>query len=283
MMIIANISFFEWIIFFQVVFEMLPVSSSAQVRLVELFCVKKLFFTRSLNSLERDCVESSNFLSDIALIIFFRRRVIRLFSEDDESFLWNAEHVRAAVKLFLLAGLANAVTMIFYFLKKSLVLFFEVDNRFEMLITFPLAFGLLNSLFFKDRYFPTKKPNKVSIFIALALGLAQSVALFKGISRLGITFVIARWLNVSEKNALLFSYILHFQLSVAFMIKFFSTYSIMSILQLFSWTGILLIITGTLLSYPLLLLTYKLALQKRFYYFSMVYPLSLAVLLLICF
>lgn len=275
MSIFGSLTTLDIMVFVQVMLEVLPVSSSAQVKLAQLFCskyLKKPMFLNSCHSrIGHDCVELSNIISDAVLLLVYRKRVFRLFEVDQTVRFFGV------VKFIFLAGLANFVTMVFYFLKSFCPCF--IFSYKLMLKTFPIAFFVLFSLYFKDKYFPTIKPVGINFSRALVLGTVQSLALLPGVSRLGITYAASRWLDLSEKQALLFSYVMHGQIALLFLVKFLFTHDLSLCKELFSLHGVVLIIIGALASYPLFLLTYNLAIKKKFYYFAAVYLPSIALLI----
>ena len=61
--------------------------------------------------------------------------------------------------------------------------------------------------------------NPFSYGAAAVLGLVQGIALLPGISRFGATFVAARWLKFSPRDAFIYSFLLEFPISVAGFLK----------------------------------------------------------------
>ena len=61
--------------------------------------------------------------------------------------------------------------------------------------------------------------NPFSYSTAAVLGLVQGIALLPGISRFGATFVAARWLKFSSRDAFIYSFLIEFPISVAGFLK----------------------------------------------------------------
>lgn len=258
------------LIFFQIIFEVLPLSSSTITSLVE-----KIFLDYQLSSFERSLLDLSNILSDFVPLLFFRKRFTHLLALRVDDFFAGANGIVKSrwaflVDVIFLAGLANFMTMLCYFV----INFFEVDKTgivpSSVLINLIFSAFAVASVFLKDKYYAAPA-ELISINKAVVLGLFQGLALLKGISRLGITFAIGRWLNLSEKQALLFSYLLHFQISIAYYIKFCSQYGFFAIFANFTWQGFLITLVGLLFSYFGFWLTYLMAIRKYFYIYSLFY------------
>jgi undecaprenyl-diphosphatase len=61
--------------------------------------------------------------------------------------------------------------------------------------------------------------NPFSYSSAAGLGLVQGIALLPGISRFGTTFVAARWLKFSSRDAFIYSFLIEFPISIAGFLK----------------------------------------------------------------
>lgn len=84
----------------------------------------------------------------------------------------------------------------------------EAAFRNPLLIAGALAiFGLL--LYLVDKYFSAKKYlNKITIWEASVIGVAQAVAIIPGVSRSGATMTAGRFFGLDRKSAARFSFLL---------------------------------------------------------------------------
>jgi undecaprenyl-diphosphatase len=186
----------------QIVTESFPVSSSSHVRMLELLASKCDGFL-FLQSLPKHFDEFFHFPTLIVLAYFFRHRWIGAIT-----------HLRRTwpivLPLVARTALSCAVTVFFY-------LVFAVTHWNTFL---PMSCGLVITalLLFSVRFAPRNfiSPTFRTAFI---VGLAQSCALFPGISRLGVTFVVGRWLGLSPRHALESSFAIHVPLIIVSVVR----------------------------------------------------------------
>jgi undecaprenyl-diphosphatase len=167
----------------QIVLESFPISSSGHVRLLEL-----LGFNSGIIDQVQDQI-FQHFLHGPTLVIialFFWRRWTPLIIRLGRS--W-----RIVVRLVFLVALADSITGLWY-------CFFAMHDvsQFPIGIGFCITALVLASL----RCCAPSQPQKFAVKHALILGLVQGLALLPGISRMAITYVVARWLRFSERAAL---------------------------------------------------------------------------------
>lgn len=98
--------------------------------------------------------------------------------------------------LMICMALANLITGSCYLLLKSIK-----KPLLPLYVGFFITGCVLLSLYFV----PPAEKNYISLTAALIIGIAQSVALLPGISRLAITVCVALWLGISPSVAFLFS------------------------------------------------------------------------------
>ena len=194
----------------QIVLESFPVSSSGHVALFEkiihFFSMYELFDVGSMYVLDVEAFIHNDLLQHFlhgptvfVIALFFCKRWFFFFSHI-------RTHWRLAVKLILLIGLADCVTAAFYFLFKYISFSF-----FSPWIGFIITGGALGSLYFcNDKRYTTFTADK-----AFFIGVVQGLALMPGISRLAVTFVLARWLHLSRKKAFEVSFAVQWPLIAA--------------------------------------------------------------------
>lgn len=248
-------------IFFQLVLEPLPVSSSAQLEIISFFLDNQI-----LQKSEKKIIQLFNVLSDLIVFLY-----IFLHSKKIERKI-NYFVFLKFFRLFFFAGLANILTMIIFFQQQKIIAVLEIPLFLKLYINFIISFFVISSNFLKEywqKIFPQKEAFP-SLTTSLILGFVQGLSTLQGISRLGITFVVARWLNFSPKTALFFSWLMHFQISFLYLFKYFKEIKSISFIYLFSTLEYFFILAGLLISYYVFKLTYTMALQKKFYLFAIV-------------
>ena len=119
--------------------------------------------------------------------------------------------VRALLNLMAAGVLAESMTALLY------GVFAYTGTSF-----FPLWCGFLISacaLLSLKKCAVQPHENPFSYTAATILGIVQGVSLLPGISRFGATFVAARWLKFSSRDAFIYSFLLEFPISVAGFLK----------------------------------------------------------------
>ncbi len=144
-----------------------------------------------------------------AVIIYFRSQ-LSLIYQNCLALIKNPKDYRriSENQMSLQLLMSTGVSVIAIFALMPLAKFW---GRSESLIAFNLIFfGLL--LFIADRFQTRyqKSPflGSSSFFLAIMVGLAQSIAIFPGVSRSGITLTMSRFLGVSRYQAAEFSFLL---------------------------------------------------------------------------
>lgn len=181
-------------LFAHLFFESLPVSSSGHLTLLEKLTGR---FARADFALS----QTFNFLlhgpTSVILALFFRKRWLPV--------LYNMRRCRRLIfKLILLGICAEVPTLIFYF-------FFSAsrhDGRGSFLNTsFPLwlGFGLTALLLYSLRLCRARQTTSVTPSDAFVIGCVQGLALLPGISRMGSTYVVGRWLGLTPRLSFYFS------------------------------------------------------------------------------
>lgn len=264
------------ILFFQVVLESLPISSSGHVFLI----VKNLFL-----SISKDFLKFFDHLihgpTIFIIILFFWKEWYPLLkkliyvSPGKDSY---KKLVGLFCKIVGYVLLADFITGLFYLafrvlLEKNALL----TSNFCMLVGFIVtAVGLFSLKWLKDVSYKTLNIRKVFL-----LGVVQGVALLPGISRFASTYIVARWLRVSPRRALQFSFLIDLPLIV---LAFFGGLTkmlvyperFMEVILVFcspvSW---IVVMIATVLGYYALRLSVFLCYERKFWWFGiyMIFPI----------
>ena len=170
------------------VFESLPVSSSGHLYLLERLTYRLTGGCFALS-------QALNFLlhgpTSIILAVFFRKRWVPL--------VFNPVRCRYLIlKLMMLGLCAEAPTLVFYFLFSR---YEHLSSLFPLWVGFGITAGLLYSL----RLCRVRQKTTIGPVDAFAIGCVQGIALLPGISRMGSTYVVGRWLGLSPRLSFCFS------------------------------------------------------------------------------
>ncbi|MFH1593204.1 MAG: undecaprenyl-diphosphate phosphatase [Candidatus Omnitrophota bacterium] len=172
--------------------EFLPISSSGHLAIAtNLISQPDLFFFTALH-----------LASLIAVLIFTRKELASLvkFKKETRN-LW----------LFLM--IATIPSALFGFFFRS-----RIEGTFSSFLFIGIALCFTGVILFFTRF--TKGGSDLSIKSALIIGLFQTLALFPGVSRSGITISCALFLGIGREKAAKFSFLLFVPLSLgAFMLE----------------------------------------------------------------
>lgn len=189
------------VVFLSIILESFPISSSGHLKLLESFFN---FCPSNVSCFLNENLEY--FLHGptaivIALFFYNRWKVLLAFNRS----------YSIIKKMFVRGIITDGITVAAYF-------FLLKDSVFLPLwVGFFITAVLLFSLYFKKNnahVFATWNYSNASI-----LGCAQALALIPGISRLGTTFVVARWLGFSAKKAFELSFLIEWPISAAAALK----------------------------------------------------------------
>lgn len=278
---------FLLIIFFQLVLESLPVSSSGHVLLIS-----RLYNTSPLQG-------------EIAQIVLVLDHVLHLFAilvmaavfytDWQPLFLQLTSGILRKTKrsyiqrrigtLFMrivVCGIIiEIITLLFYGL-------FSAGNNFllascpnlVLLIGFGITSMVLLSL--RLRSAPINQAqwhSRASLDIpkAILLGLVQGLAFLPGVSRLGITFATGCWLNIAPKRAFQLSCLIHVPLCIGGFIKGLLSFSRLRIF--FTWPHGLVILLATIISYYVLKKVYRLSCNGLLWVFGLYVFIPISMLL----
>ncbi|MBU1008193.1 undecaprenyl-diphosphate phosphatase [Candidatus Dependentiae bacterium] len=271
------------LLFFQIVFESLPVSSSGHI-----FIIKK-FLSLSFSKKTFDLLDHISHGPTLLIIMFlFRNDWGFLFRK-----LFRFQVARASykklislfVKIVQMVFVVDCITAIFYILIKILLadsrlLSSDIVLWLGLLVT---GIGLLSLHWLPER----NQYESWNMRQAMLLGCVQGLALLPGISRFGATYVASRWFKLSPRRAFQISFLIYVPLIAAAFLRagvtilFKKSHEVLLLKSvLFSWQGFLVGAVATICAYGALALVRQFAHQKKFWRFGF-YLLALGVLFLL--
>ncbi len=184
--------------------EPLPISSSGHL------IIAQYFFDIDLPGLTFEMF--TNFGSLIAIVIFFRRKLLEIIKDfffflktREEKYkpnFWYVIFIAIATIPVVICGLLfNSI------LEKYLANIYIVASA--LLVTALILF-IINRLSFKKE----KKDSEITVVDSLLIGMSQVLALIPGISRSGATISAARTRKISTTSAMKFSFLLYIPVSL---------------------------------------------------------------------
>ncbi len=180
--------------------EFIPVSSSGHLEIVQ-----QLIGERPEDF--HYFLELINFGTLLALIIFYRKRIIKILKE-----IFVKKNFKFAINVIITcipAGLAGLL----------LSKFIEENSFFSSLYTIGVAMGIVGLLMIFVDKLPKKSELKDETHLsksrALGIGLAQVFALIPGVSRSGSTIVAGRLMGLNSKSSADYSFIVSIPLMLA--------------------------------------------------------------------
>lgn len=190
--------FFYLYIFFCIVLEMFPISSSGHLQLFVLFFQKAygLIFSASFLSLLADLLHLP-----IALLFF-------LFFI--HPFIAQKGIFKHRFNLFLFIIVADGLTSIFY------LIISRITFPFYFL---PIGFCITALVLFSLFFIKSSGSAELTILRALGFGLVQGISLLPGISRFATTYTFCRWVGCFPEDAFTLSFSVQWPLLIAAGIK----------------------------------------------------------------
>ena len=192
--------------FTQGITEFMPVSSSGHLEIVE----------HLLASGDRAAdfhlfLEFINFGTLLALIIFYRHRIAKLFVD-----IFKHHNYRMLINLMLTSIPAGVIGLL-------LSDFIAENEFFSSIYTIATAMGLVGIIMiFIDKLPHAKKLKDESHLTrprALIIGLAQTFALIPGVSRSGSTIIAGRLVGLNSESAANYSFMASIPLMTAVCLK----------------------------------------------------------------
>ncbi|MDO4759273.1 MAG: undecaprenyl-diphosphate phosphatase [Candidatus Saccharibacteria bacterium] len=177
----------------QGVTEFIPVSSSGHLEIIQ-----RLLGAGGRAADFHFFLELINFGTLLALIIYYRRRLLRLFQD-----IFFKKDFKMAINLLITSIPAGLIGFL-------LSQFIADQPFFSSIYTIAIAMGLVGLLMvFVDRlpHLPAlQSEHQLTKTRALAIGLAQTFALIPGVSRSGSTILAGRIVGLNSEHAANYSF-----------------------------------------------------------------------------
>jgi len=192
--------------FIQAATEFLPISSSGHLALFSnIFSEPNLFFFTVLH------------LASLTAILIFTRKEIKL--------LLSFNNKALKIWAYLIIGTIPSAVFGYFFLDL-------IKSTFSSYLFLGIAFLFTGIILLLTKF--TKEDNLLNKKNSLAIGLAQVLALFPGISRSGITISVGEFLGMNREQAAKFSFLLFIPLAIgAFILETGEAYFSISLLVSF--------------------------------------------------
>ncbi len=266
---------FLWILI-QIIIESLPISSSGHVALLQ------RWYTNIGYTWPYEQIEQINFLLHgpaliITLFYFFTTWSIMMLGKKIKlQDFFSIQIYKKIVPVFLFLVIADTITFIVW----KLALF-----RGALIEQYFLPFGFCSTalLLYITRYLHGAKKVDFSVYDAIILGIAQSIAFLPGISRFAITFCTARFLGYTNTDSFAVSFLIQFPLILAAFIKgslqIYTNEHIFG--QIFNFWMLFAMVGLSFISYKIFYMVGELIKENKIWYFSvyMILPIILSILL----
>lgn len=155
----------------------------------------------------------TNFGSLLAILIFYRKRIIALFKDFFSHLKTKSEKTYDNYKYALLIVIATIPAGIMGIIVTKLGLFDVLEENIKFVGVTLLVTALL--LFLIRNIKGKKDNNKITVWDAIIVGLFQMLALVPGISRSGATIVGGMTRNLKREVAFDFAFLLYIPISIA--------------------------------------------------------------------
>jgi|GEM_PF-1927713 len=276
--------------------ETLPISSSTHVWIVDFLWT---LFSKSTARRASEPIMDVLFLPTLVILIFYFKSHARHLLSTLAQLIYrpSLHHVRWIFILLRVAGYLLASTLTFAITYYGLRFLFSLEMKY---IATPDAWiaqaiglcatgALLLSTYFTPRQHDAETPLTLSK--SIFIGFLQGFAALPGISRLGITLVASRWVQLPPHRAFEFSTLLQITVFLGNLFKnmLFPQHSFSPVigyttylhaLTSFSWDNLLVMAIFAAASYQGLRFTKKLNSAKRLWQLSPYFlaPISILVL-----
>ncbi|MBN1549496.1 undecaprenyl-diphosphate phosphatase [Candidatus Babeliales bacterium] len=249
----------------QIITESFPISSSTHVVLLEKLTTM-LGYGDWINRIPDHFDDVLHFPTLCVLAYVFWPRwtaMVRM--------LWY--HWQRVVLSLLKTGSGVFVTIVLY------GLFIVIGKEwFPLQLGLSMTLGLLLSL----RWVPRNAEQPYTMIMAFILGLVQGIALLPGLSRLGTTYVVARWLRLSVRDALEISFVFQVPLIIPAVARgLVSVYKSPFAGEVLNGKTLLVMLVAGVVAYKALLWTMELARSGQLWKWSfyMILPLVMSMLI----
>jgi len=230
--------------------EWFPISSSGHLAIVqEIFGFQNLAYDVFLH-----------FASILAVVFIFRKDIILILKLDKKSLIY----IRNLVIALIPAGLIG-------------ILFRnEIEQIFSNMVFLGVFFIFSGFVIYSSKYSLEKK-SKISFLDSLFIGLFQSLAVFPGVSRSGMTISSGLFRNLKKETAIKFSFLLAIPLILGASVFEFNNLVLQEINYLVLSVSFVLTF---LVSFITIKTIIKIIQKEKFYLFG-IYNILLGILILI--
>ena len=230
--------------------EWFPISSSGHLAIVqEIFGFQNLAYDVFLH-----------FASILAVVFIFRKDIILILKLDKKGLIY----IRNLVVALIPAGLIG-------------ILFRnEIEQIFSNMVFLGVFFIFSGFVIFSSKYSLEKK-SKISFLDSLFIGLFQSLAVFPGVSRSGMTISSGLFRNLKKETAIKFSFLLAIPLILGASVFEFNNLVLQEINYLVLSVSFILTF---LVSFITIKTIIKIIQKEKFYLFG-IYNILLGILILI--
>jgi undecaprenyl-diphosphatase len=199
----------------QGIFEFVPVSSTAHFVLAQLWLEQRGFLTFASDSPDLMLFDLVIHLGTVVSVLFVMRHTLRdllrdLTTELRDGVHWSAPATRYSTLLLVAVGVTGVLGLTF----RDVLLtgFRSVTLMAVALIVTGIAIWFTDSMNHGTTVlslrFGWRDSTQITLGVAIAIGAAQAVALYPGVSRSGITIFLALLLGMQRLTAARFSFLL---------------------------------------------------------------------------
>jgi undecaprenyl pyrophosphate phosphatase UppP len=252
----------------QIILEMLPISSSTHLRLIE------LWYTRKFSWNIADYFKQRNIaLTDVYHLLHLPTLLVVLYFFGSAWLQWLAQPELFA-RIVIWVCILNAITVAFYYLFK------------KYSISWPLLFGMCITalVLFLTGTCTQIESNAIywSFTTALYFGIVQGIALLPGISRLAFTTAAGCCIGIPLLNSFYISWFMYVPLMIAAIGKStINLYHKGTLRELLNWRTCLVMLVSGIISWYVFTRVLFLILINKWWLFGwyMLIPIGLWVLL----
>lgn len=185
-----------------IILESLPISSSGHISLLnqwfaKIFKQKPLEITTSIDHL-------MHIPTATIIALFLAKHGV-----------WNMilQSPQSLIHWATIVGIANVITGFFYFLRKKVM---SENSRVRRLVHWPLYVGFFTTscILLSLYWVPQGVREYISSTDAVFIGLAQSIALLPGVSRLASTYAMGAWMGFAPTLSFVFSLLIELFLAL---------------------------------------------------------------------
>jgi undecaprenyl-diphosphatase len=230
--------------------EWFPISSSGHLAIVqEIFGFQNLAYDVFLH-----------FASILAVVFIFRKDIVLILKLDKKSLIY----IRNLVIALIPAGLIG-------------ILFRnEIEQIFSNMVFLGVFFIFSGFVIYSSKYSLEKK-SKISFLDSLFIGLFQSLAVFPGVSRSGMTISSGFFRNLKKETAIKFSFLLAIPLILGASVFEFNNLVLQEINY---WVLSVSFVLTFLVSFITIKTIIRIIQKDKFYLFG-IYNILLGILILI--